>query len=173
VRHDITVDIGDGSEVVSIVDPARLEQALGLKTTLSTVKKQDGLRALYRAAGVDLDDIADLIKVMKNIEGINDPATFVKRRATLAGLSGITGAVGLGALTSVETGGLALVAMAIFGRHVSKVFARPERLKLMRTALDDAADASVRRSAIGRLIKVLAEDDEIEPNEPTRTRATR
>jgi hypothetical protein len=159
-----------GSETISVVDPFQLERALGLES-LAGKRNIEGMRELYKTAGVDLQDVTNLLEVMKKIEGIGNAAEFVRRRVVLGGVSTLGSAIGFGALSGAvgaTAGGAATagiigpVAMTLLGRHFSKVFARPDRLKLMTTALDEAASVSTRRAALGRLTKALMQDEGLE-----------
>ena len=142
-----------------VVDPFKLEKGLGLSGVGR--QKKAGIEELYKTAGVDLNDVESLLHVMKNIEGIGNPAEFVRRRAILSGVAGLSAAAGIsaGAVAGGVPGGIVTAGgMTLLGRHFSKVFADPQKLKLMITALDESRDAVVRRAALGRLVKFFGDE---------------
>jgi hypothetical protein len=155
-------DIELMGDTFSVVDPAALERQLGL--TGARRNQIEGLREFYKTAGVDLDQVTDLISVMKKIEGVGNASEFVRRRALLGGASAVTGAlggVGAGVVAGgVPGGAVTALGMTLLSRHMSKVFASPEKLKLMTSALDEAADATLRRAALGKLVNALVDEDE-------------
>jgi hypothetical protein len=123
------------------------------------------MRELFKTAGVDLDDVRGLIDVMKNIQDIGNASDFVKRRVALGGIGALAGAGGVGAATLVggAPGGIfTAVSMTFLSRHMSKIFASGDKLKLMRNALDEAADATLRRVSLSKLIDAVEEEDRYE-----------
>ena len=143
-----------------LLDPVKFEKALGL------TKKNDGLKELFRISGANIDDIKGLVHVMKSIEDIANPAEFVRRRAVLGGakgtvtaLAGFGGAVGGASLAGgAGAGGITVGALTLLSRHISKIFASPVKLKLMKVALDEARSTVARQAALGRVVKVLTQE---------------
>lgn len=146
----------------SAVDPNVLEKKLGLVG--AGTKKLEGLRELYKTSGVDLDEVKNLIEVMKKIEGIGNPAEFMRRRIILGGIGGAAGALGIGGAVmggtdpadAAGTGIITGVALTLLGRHGSEIFASPEKLKLITGALDEARGAIPQRANLSRLINLLS-----------------
>lgn len=157
-------DIDLSGKTFSVVDPFALEKRLGLAG--AGKDKIEGIRELFKTAGVDLNDVRGLIDVMKNIQDIGNASDFIKRRVTLGGVGALTGAVGIGAgavATAGVPGGLFTAAsVSYLARHMSKIFASGDKLKLMKTALDEAADATMRRAALSKLIDAVDEEDRYE-----------
>jgi hypothetical protein len=50
--------------------------------------------------------------------------------------------------------------MTLLGRHYSKIFADPRKLKQLTTAMDEAASGALRMSNLGRLTKALISEEE-------------
>jgi hypothetical protein len=156
-------DIDLSGKTFSVVNPFELEKKLGLAG--AGKDKIEGMRELFKTAGVDLDDVRGLIDVMKNIQDIGNASDFVKRRVALGGIGAITAAAGVGAATFVggAPGGIFTAgAMTFLARHMSKIFASGDKLKLMRNALDEAADATLRRVSLSKLIDAVDEEDRYE-----------
>lgn len=164
-RDAVTVartDIQLMGDTFSVVNPVALERQLGL----AGARRGDieGLREFYKTAGVDLDDVTDLIAVMKKIEGVGNASEFIRRRAVLGGVGAATGAlagVGGGAIAGGAPGGMVTaLGMTVLSRHFAKIFASPDKLKMMVNALDEAADETTRRSVLGRLVNAIVDEDE-------------
>ena len=156
-------DIDLSGKTFSVVNPFELEKKLGLAG--AGKDKIEGMRELFKTAGVDLEDVRGLINVMKNIQDIGNASDFVKRRVALGGIGSITAAAGVGAATFVggAPGGIFTAgAMTFLARHMSKIFASGDKLKLMRNALDEAADATLRRVSLSKLIDAVDEEDRYE-----------
>ena len=155
-------DIEIMGKTFSAVDPSVLEKKLGLVG--SGTKKLEGLKEFYKISGVDFEDVTTLINVMKKIEGFGNPAEFMRRRIILGGLAGGVGALGLGgavvgggapgAAGGIMTG----IALTLFGRHGSEIFASPEKLKLLTGALDEARGVVPQRANLARLVNLLVGD---------------
>ena len=145
-------------QTISMVDPFALEKHLGL----DKASQLSGLREFYKTAGVDLDRVSDLLNVMKKIEGIGNASEFVRRRAVLGGTAALTGiGAGVGAAGGASAGAITTVGTALLARHFSKVFASPEKLLLMTTALDEAKQIAVRRMALSKVVNgIIQEEDE-------------
>ena len=150
-------------ETVSIVDPTRLRSVLGLSGARAK-GETEGLKEFYATAGVDLDDVKSLINVIERIEGIGNASEFVRRRMMLGGagsLAGVAAGVGGGVVAAGATGGVSTaIGLTILARHASKIFADPKKMKLMISAMDDAANATQSRAALARLVKTLVEEDD-------------
>ena len=144
-----------------IVDPEKLERAL--KLTGASKQKLSGIRELYRTAGVDLKQVQDLVGVMKRIEGIGNPAEFIRRRAILAGVTGLGAAAGVGgaaAISGAPGGVVTAGGLTLLGRHFSKIFSSPLKLKQLTTVLDEARNTAIRQAVLGRLTKALLSEEE-------------
>ena len=87
---------------------------------------------------------------------IAETAQFVARRATLAGVSGITGAF---LATSAGVSPLTGVGMALLARHQSKVLSSPETLKWLVTTIDDTVSDKIRRANYVRLARVIFDEE--------------
>tara|TARA_R110000796_G_scaffold14778_2_gene48016 strand:+ start:774 stop:2810 length:2037 start_codon:yes stop_codon:yes gene_type:complete len=156
-------DIDLSGKTFSVVNPFELEKKLGLAG--AGKDKVEGMRELFKTAGVDLDGVRGLINVMKNIQDIGNASDFIKRRVALGGIGALAGAGGVGAATLVGgiSGGVFTAgAMTFFTRHMSKIFASGDKLKLMTNALDEAADATLRRVSLSKLIDAISEEDKYE-----------
>ena len=141
-----------------IIDPFELEKRLGLAGI--TKDKIGGIKELYKTADVDLMDVTDLIEVMKKIEGIRNPAEFVQRRVIMGGVGALVATGGVGFTGSVGASGLTGLGLTVISRHFSKIFADPRKLKLMVNALDEMAKVAPRRAALGRVIKMITEEED-------------
>ena len=122
---------------VAFLNPRKLESNLGF---LSAEKGQkEGLAFLLKRADVNIEDLRELIDVAKNIEGVGDPAQFVKRRAIIGGVSGATalagvgGAVLVGADPTLSTF-VTFGALTLLSRDLSRIISSPKALKAMTTA---------------------------------------
>jgi len=154
---------------LTIIDPYKLEKELGI------TKKSGGLAPLLKYADVNLSDVKALIETMKRIQDIKNPAEFVRRKAILQGTKGITqgmfgwggavvGSGGVGAAAGGVPGGMiTLSSMLFMSRHMSKIFADPIKLKLMKTALDEAVSTTARQAALGRAAKMLLQQETPNP----------
>ena len=154
------------------IDPNILEKQLGL-SGIAGAKKIEGITELYKTGGVKLGDIENLIGVIKRIEGIGDPAEFVRRRVVLGGIQGAIGTLGLGGaafggslLAGSDTeeaathGVITVVGLTLLGRWGSKILSDPEKLKLLTGALDKSRAAIPRRANLARLINLLGGNKE-------------
>ena len=156
-------DIDLSGKTFSVVNPFELEKKLGLAG--AGKDKIEGMRELFKTSGVNLDDVRGLIDVMKNIQDIGNASDFVKRRVALGGIGALAGAGGVGAATlvgGIPGGVFTAGAMTFLSRHMSKIFASGDKLKLMKTALDEAADATMRRAALSKLVDAIDEEDRYE-----------
>jgi GH24 family phage-related lysozyme (muramidase) len=138
------------------INPDILERQLGLVAG-ARGQQQEGIRALYRFAGVDLDDVRGLLDSLRAIEGIADPAEFVRRRIILGGVAAATAVGGVGVAGLPGAG--AMVAMTVIARHASSIFSDPRKLKQMRAAFDEGIESAAGRAAMARVIRALAEED--------------
>ena len=157
-------DIDISGKIFSVVNPFELEKKLGLAG--AGKDKIEGMRELFKTAGVDLNDVRGLIDVMKNIQDIGNASEFVKRRVALGGIGALAGAgggIGAGIFVGGVPGGIFTAsALTFLSRHTSKIFASGDKLKLMRNALDEAADATLRRVSLSKLIDAVDEEDRYE-----------
>ena len=166
-RNQSIEEIIVGTETVEILNPIKFLKLLGLK---SRDKGQiEALDALLKRGGIKISDLEELAEVIGRIEGIGDPATFVKRRVILAGVTGGVAALGFGAVAAGK-GGLTLLTMipvtvlTLLARKGSKIFATRQNLRNMITALDTAKAEVPRRAALTRLIEAVGRQ-EIEAKE--------
>ena len=146
---------------ISFVDPIKLEAALGF--TGASRQKLAGIREFYRTAGVNMNDVQDLISVMKRVEAIGNPAEFVRRRVILQGITGAGAMAGIGGGTlmkGVPGGMLTAGALTLFSRHMSKIFANPVKLRQLTIAMNEAANNSLRMAMLGKLTKALVDEGE-------------
>ncbi len=156
-----------GTEAVQVLNPIRFLKQLGLK---SRDKGQvEALAALLKRGGIKISDLEELAEVIGKIEGIGDPATFVKRRVILAGVTGGVAALGFGAVAAGRGGLTALtmipvVVLTLLARKGSKILATRQNLRNMITALDTAKADAPRRAALARLIEAVGRQ-EIEAQE--------
>ena len=145
---------------ISFVDPIKLEKALGF--TGASREKLVGIREFYRTAGVNLNDVQDLISVMKQVESIGNPAEFVRRRLILSGITGAGAAAGIGGgtlMSGVPGGMITAGSLTLLSRHMSKIFSSPVKLKQLTIAMDEAAKASLRMAMLGKLTKALVDEE--------------
>ena len=150
-------------EAAEVIDPFRLERELGLGTRR---EQTEGLAALLKRAGVDLDEFRSLLEVMKSLESPGDPSTFVKRRVILGGaqgLAGIAGAgaaigAGAGAAAGTGLGGVTIVATSFLARRFTDIVTNPIALNGMRTALDTTLETTARRQGLVRALTAVARD---------------
>ena len=152
------------------LDPNVLERKLGLVGAGS--KNLEGVEELYKMGGVKIEDIKTLIGVMKKIEGIGDPAEFVRRRIVLGGVAGAAGVLGIGGAVaggSALAGGdggeaaahgiITATALTLFGRWGSRILSDPDKLKLLTGALDESRAAIPRRANLARLTNLLGNNE--------------
>ena len=142
-----------------VINPQSLERQLGVYGAKS--HQREGVKELYKQAGVNFKQVEDLISVINRLEHIGNAAEFVRRRAILGGVAAggaaVAGAGGAVATAGIPGGAVTLGAMTMLSRHYSKIFASPEKLRLMQTALDESIKAGPRRAAYSRLIKAFAD----------------
>jgi hypothetical protein len=169
-----------GSESVEALDVAAFRRELGLGT--GKKDQSEGVSALLERAGVDVQDLRNLLDVAENLERAGDPALFVKRRVIFAGAQGLTGVLGAGASFAagagvVASGGVGLLTIAVgtvLARKATSIATSPVALKNMLTALDEAADTAARRMALARVLTALARQagEDSEPKKGVRGTAT-
>lgn len=148
-------------QVIKSIDPVELEKGLGI-----TKKTAQGVKEFYRVGGVDFKDVQDFIEVMKRVEGIGNPAEFMRRRIILGSIGAVTAAGGVG-FAGATASAPVMLATTILSRHGSKIFADPVKLKLMTTAFDEAANTYAARAAYVRLAKMLTAIEKREEKEQT------
>lgn len=157
-------DINMLGHTFSEVDPALLEKQLGLVG--AGTKKLEGMKEFYKTAGIDFEAVTNLINVMKKIEGIGNPAEFMRRRIILGGLGAVTGAMGIGGTLlsdredTMGAGLITAVTLTLLSRHGSKIFADPDKLKLLTGALDESRAAIPRRANLARLVNLMMNKDQ-------------
>lgn len=143
-----TVEVG--SETVKILNPAKFEAAIGLGKA-----NEEGLNQVLKKAGFDISDLRDLVSAAKQIEGVADPSTFVKRRVTLGGTAALGAMLGFGGATVGSTGMVGASALALLARKGSQIISSPVALKNMIEALDTARATTARQAALGRIMEFL------------------
>jgi len=153
---------------VNIFNPQKFASSLKIGTKdgdefLTELWKQtlkaDGKTLSQKEAKEGLQDLSDLMVLAQRgyDTKIAETAQFVARRATLAGVSGISGAF---LATSAGVSPLTGVGMALLARHQSKVLASPETLKWLVTTMDDTIENKIRRSNYVRLARVIFDDED-------------
>jgi hypothetical protein len=153
---------------VNIFNPKKFADSLKLGTKdgdefLTELWKQtlkaDGKTLSQKEAKEGLQNLSDLMVLAQRgyDTKIAETAQFVARRATLAGVSGISGAF---LATSAGVSPLTGVGMALLARHQSKVLSSPETLKWLVTTMDDTIDNKIRRSNYVRLARVIFDDED-------------
>ena len=163
------VDVKIMGQNLKAIDPVILERQLGL--TGAGSKKIEGLNELYKTAGVDPGEIKNLIGVIKKLEGIGDPAEFMRRRIIIGGVGAAAAVLGVGgaaaggsifsddAVGGASHGLLTIVGISLLGRYGSKILADNQNLKLLTSALDESLGAIPRRANLARLINVLVNNE--------------
>ena len=164
------VDVKIMGQNFKAIDPAILERQLGL--TGAGRKKVEGLNELYKTAGVDPGGIKNLIGVIKKLEGIGDPAEFMRRRVTIGGIGAAAAVLGVGGAAAggsilggsasdgaASHGLLTVVGISLLGRYGSKILADNQNLKLLNSSLDESLGAVPRRANLARLINVLVNNE--------------
>ncbi|MCI0526157.1 MAG: hypothetical protein L0Y56_01705 [Nitrospira sp.] len=162
-------------KVGQFFDPERFERLLGFNDKkgfrfASTIEMLRGTGVTERL----LDDLIKVAKVAATVE-IPDTAMFVARKTVLGGARGtintILGASVVGGGAGAAAGGAAAAispfaslpaafAFTLLMRKGSKVITNPTHLKLITTALDGNANKVARRSAIIRVMGLLAREEE-------------
>ena len=176
------VNVGGGGELglglnakdivnVNVFNPAKFADALKIGTPdgdqfLTELWKQtlkaNGKTLTKQEAKNGLQNMQQLLKIAEigYSTKIAETAQFVARRATLAGVSGITGAF---LATSAGVSPLTGLGMAILARHQAKVLTSPETLKWLVSTIDDTVNMKVRRANMGRLLRVIFDDENKPP----------
>ena len=151
-----TTTLNVGGDIVEQLNPQRLISELGLEGKRST---QEGLDFLLRKAGVNVQDFKDVLEAAAKLEPVRDPSTFIRRRVTLGGARALTGAAGLGAAIGAGAatgepvaGVTTILALTFLSRRLTDIATNPQSLKLMQTALNEAAETAVRRQALARAL---------------------
>lgn len=155
---------GAGTEIV--FDPFAFERSLGLSGR--DRGQVEALNTMLEAAGGSVDDLMDFIDVAKRVGEFTLPSSsqFVARRAALGGVQSVLSIAGVGA-AAATVDPITTAAGIMLARKFSSVIASPERLRLMTVALDNAAGAAQRNTAILRLIEDLgAEPAGVSPRTP-------
>ena len=153
---------------VSIFNPQKFAASLKIGTKdgdefMTELWKQtlkaNGKTLSQKEAKQGLENLSDLLVLAQRgyDTKIAETAQFVARRATLAGVSGISGAF---LATSAGMSPLTGVGMALLARHQSKVLSSPETLKWLVTTIDDTIDDKIRRANYVRLARVIFDDED-------------
>jgi len=153
---------------VSIFNPQKFASSLKIGTKdgdefMTELWKQtlkaNGKTLSQKEAKQGLENLSDLLVLAQRgyDTKIAETAQFVARRATLAGVSGISGAF---LATSAGMSPLTGVGMALLARHQSKVLSSPETLKWLVTTIDDTIDDKIRRANYVRLARVIFDDED-------------
>ena len=156
---------------VNVFNPAHFSKLLKLGTKDGEDFLTELWRQTHRAEGKNFtakqakESINNMDQLLKLAQRgyetkIAETAQFVARRATLAGVSGITGAF---LATSAGVSPLTGVGMALLARHQSKILTNPDTLEWLVKTIDDELPDKIRRSNYTRLARVLFRD---EPNIP-------
>ena len=164
------------------LNPRKLLNILGTGAKRGT---EEGLEALLKSANVDVAQFREVLKVAEQLQDVADPSTFVTRRVILGGAGAAAGALGAGAglaagagIAGAGLGGLTTAAaLTVLSRRLVDIATSPESLKLMQTALDEAATTATRRKALGAILVALgrqsAEQQRIKEAQTRRERQTR
>jgi len=164
-----------GGADVDVLDPDKFIAVLGISGKRST---KSGIDELLQRTGFDPQDLKDVLELAAKFEQTSEPGKFLKRRVILGGAGAATALAGFGGALAGAGGatgaGLGTAAVATFlARHMSKIVADPEKLKLLRTALDTANDQAAIRAAWARLGNALRIEVEERRNSTRSRRATR
>lgn len=160
-----TEELEIGIEQVSAINPVQFLKRLGIKG--GDKGQRQALAALLRRGGIKLSDLENLAEVIGKIEGIGDPATFLKRRLILGGAGAITGAGGFGVAAGLGAGAsggavsalIPIVFLTAGARKLSSIFSNRTALLNMITAMNEAKALAPRRAATARVLKFLAQQD--------------
>jgi hypothetical protein len=156
--------VAAGNDVFDIINPEKLMKNLGLKAV--DKGEREALTALFKKGGVRLSDLEDLAEVVSKIQGVGDTAVFVKRRAILAGATGVVGAAaGIGgAVGGFEGAGggamIPVVAFALLARRGARIITSRRALRNITTALDQQLSQSARNQALGRVVRFITRGEE-------------
>lgn len=158
-----------GGADVNVLDPDKFLSTLGISGKSSA---SAGIDELLKRTGFDPQDLKDVLELASKFEQTSEPGKFLKRRVILGGAGAATALAGFGGALAGAGGatgaGLGTVAVGTFlARHMSKIVADPEKLKLLKTALDTAKDQAAIRAAWARLGNALR----IELEEERKTRS--